>query len=58
MRADPKQFKAMAERGITKGEEKPDVPPAGGPAVVGKAVVGKVNAPVYWAAFTLSGPGR
>jgi CHAT domain-containing protein len=54
MRADPKQFKAMAMRGIGKGEVKdPDVRPEDGPPPGGK-----VNPPVYWAAFTLSGLGR
>jgi CHAT domain-containing protein/tetratricopeptide (TPR) repeat protein len=54
MRADPKQFGAMAVRGIGKGEVKPDLLPEDGPRATG----GKVNAPAYWAAFTLSGPGR
>jgi CHAT domain-containing protein len=53
MRADPKQFGAMAGRGIGKGGEVPALlPEAGRPAG------GKVNPPGYWAAFTLSGPGR
>jgi CHAT domain-containing protein len=55
MRADPKEFKAMAVRGVGKGEVKdPNLVPEVGRPRAG----GKVNAPVYWAAFTLSGPGR
>jgi CHAT domain-containing protein len=54
MLADPKEFKAMAMRGIGKGEVKsPDVRPDGG-GLEGR----KVNPPACWAAFTLSGPGR
>jgi CHAT domain-containing protein/tetratricopeptide (TPR) repeat protein len=53
MRADPKEFKAMSVRGIGKGEVKQDVRPADAQATGGRA-----NPPLYWAAFTLSGPGR
>jgi CHAT domain-containing protein len=54
MRADPKEFKAMAARGIGKGDVKDD----GRQEDDGPPPGGKVNPPVYWAAFTLSGPGR
>lgn len=47
-RADPKGFRAMANRGVGKGDVKAaDVP-----------VAGAANPPAYWAGFVLSGPGR
>jgi CHAT domain-containing protein len=54
MRADPKDFEAIALRGVGKGEKKKDVPLEDGR----QAAPRKVNPPACWAAFTLSGPGR
>jgi CHAT domain-containing protein/tetratricopeptide (TPR) repeat protein len=54
MRADPKDFKAMATRGPGKGDKKdPNIVPE-----IGRPMArGKTNPPSRWAAFTLSGPG-
>lgn len=53
-RVDPTDFKAMALRGVGKGDIKnPDVPVVG-PPMTG----GKTNPPALWAAFSLSGIGR
>ena len=53
-RADPKDFRAMAFRGIEMGDIKnPNIPMVGPPLASGKS-----NPPVLWAAFTLSGVGR
>jgi CHAT domain-containing protein len=54
MRADPKDFKAMAMRSVGMGDVKdPNIPVVGPPMTSGKT-----NPPALWAAFTLSGPGR
>lgn len=53
-RANPKDFKALALRGVGKGDIKdPDIPVVGPPLTDGKT-----NPPALWAAFSLSGIGR
>jgi CHAT domain-containing protein/tetratricopeptide (TPR) repeat protein len=55
MRADPKEFRALAQRGVGKGDVK-DPKLA---ADIGRPMAdGKRNPPALWAAFVLSGPGR
>jgi CHAT domain-containing protein len=55
MRARPEHFGAMAARAPGKGDVKdPSVTPEAGRPTAG----GTRNPPAYWAAFTLSGPGR